>query len=155
MDIKEIEEKAYKILEKYIEKLGYEVILIEFTKDRNWTLRIYIDKPDGVTIEDCVKVSELIDPLLDVEDFISGRYNLEVSSPGLNRPLRKIEHFKNAINEKVKINVTEPFEENNRHNYKGILKNVDDDKIFIETKKDEIKEIPINLIKKANLIYKF
>jgi len=71
MDIKNIEQKTYKLLENYLDSLGYELILVEFLKEqKGWTLRLYIDKKGGVSIDDCVKVSELIDPLLDVEDYI-------------------------------------------------------------------------------------
>ncbi len=156
MEPKEIIEKSYNILEKFIESLGYEVVLIEFQREQiGWVLRVYIDREGGVTINDCVKVSELISPILDVEDFIDYSYNLEVSSPGVNRPLRKPEHFEKVIGEKVKVILEEGLEEyDNRKNYKGILKIVNNDNIVIEINKKDYK-IPIRKIKKANLIYKF
>ncbi len=156
MDKKEIVEKTYKLLENFIESLGYEVIEIDFLKEqKGWVLRIYIDKEKGVTIDDCVKVSETISPILDVEDYINFSYNLEVSSPGLNRPLRKEKHFKKVIGEEVKISLEEGLEEYNmRKNYKGILKKVENEILTVEIDKKEYK-IPISKIKKANLVYKF
>ncbi len=156
MKTKEIIEKSYNILEKFIESLGYEVLLIEFQREQiGWVLRVYIDKDGGVTIDDCAKVSELISPILDVEDYIQSSYNLEVSSPGLNRPLRKKEHFEKVLGEKVKIVLEEGIEEyDNRKNYKGKLKEVSEQDVVIEIDKKNYK-IPIKKIKKANLIYKF
>ena len=156
MENKEIIEKSYRILEGFIESLGYEVVLIEFVKEQiGWVLRIYIDKEGGVTIDDCVKVSELVSPILDVEDYINFPYNLEISSPGVNRPLRKKEHFNKVIGEKIKIVLEEGIEEyNNRKNYKGILKKVSEDSLTVEIDKKDY-EIPLEKIKKANLVYKF
>jgi len=157
MNPKEIVKKTYDLIEKYIESLGYEVVSIEFLKDRKgWVLRIYIDKENGVTIDDCVKVSELVSPILDVEDYINFSYNLEVSSPGVNRPLRKVEHFEKVIGKEIKVTLEEGLEEYNmRKNYKGILKEVKNgDILIIEIDKKDYK-IPIKEIKKANLVYKF
>ncbi len=156
MDKKEIVEKAYKTLEKFIESIGYEVISIEFLREQiGWVLRIYIDKEGGVGIDDCAKVSELISPILDVEDFIEVSYNLEVSSPGVNRPLRKEEHFRKVIGETIKVSTEEGIEEYNmRKNYKGKLKGVNDAKIEIEIDK-KIYKIPLSKIRKANLVFKF
>ena len=154
MDIKRIEEKTYNLLEDYLQSLGYELVFVEFTNEnRGWVLRLYIDKEDGVNIDDCVKVSETVDPLLDVEDFIKASYNLEVSSPGVNRPLRKREHFEKVIGEKIKVVLKEPLE-NKRRNFKGKLIDVKSDSILMEVKNGDI-EFLLKDIKKANLIYKF
>ena len=156
METKKIIEKSYEVLENFIESLGYEVVLIEFQREQiGWVLRIYIDKEGGVTIDDCAKVSELISPILDIEDYIKSSYNLEVSSPGLNRPLRKVEHFKKAIGEKIKVILEEGMEEyNNRKNYKGVLLDVNKEEIEVEIDKKAYK-IPLKKIKKANIVYKF
>ncbi len=154
MNTKKIEEKAYELLEGYLASVGYEVLLIEFLRNqKGWVLRIFIDTESGVTIEDCSRVSELIEPLLDVEDIIKISYSLEVSSPGLNRPLRKLEHFKKVIGETVKVVLSEPVE-GNRKNFKGKLLKAEDDLITVKTE-NEIFEIEIKNIKKANLIYNF
>ncbi len=154
MNAKKIEDKAYSLLEDYLDSLGYEVVLIEFLRDqKGWVLRVFIDGESGVTIDDCVKVNDLISPLLDVEDFIKVPYSLEISSPGVNRPLRKPEHFKKVIGEDIKVSITEPVE-NNRKNYKGKLLEADNDKIVIEVDNKTV-EILIDNIKKSKLIYKF
>ncbi len=155
MDAKKIEAKIYELIEDYLKSVGFELILAEFLREQQgWVLRLYIDKEDnGVTIDDCAKVSELIEPILDVELNINFPYNFEVSSPGLNRPLRTLEHFKKVIGENIKIQLKEPLE-NNRKNFKGNLKKVSNSHIFIDVNGNEI-EIPVLQIKKANLIYKF
>ena len=154
MNIKFIEEKTYELIEEYLESLGYEVIFVEYSKEQSgWVLRIYIDKDAGVTIDDCVKVNDLISPILDVENFIKSSYTLEITSPGFNRPLRKKEHFQKVIGEKVKITLNEPLA-NNRKNFKGKLLKIDNDKIFLEVH-DGVVELLLTQIKKANLIYKF
>ncbi len=154
MDAKKIELKVYQLIEDYLSSIGYELILVEFLRSQNgWILRLYIDKEGGVTIDDCSQVSELIDPILDVELNINFPYNFEVSSPGLNRPLRKLEHFQKVIGENIKVQLIEPIF-NNRRNIKGILKDVDSSNLLIESNKEKIN-IPFEKIKKANLIYKF
>jgi len=154
MNAKTIEKKAYDLLEDYLESMGYEVVLIEFLRDgKRWVLRIYIDKENGITIDNCAEVSDLISPLLDVEDFIAPSYSLEVSSPGVNRPLRKKEHFEKVVGETVKISLTEPLE-NNRKNLKGKLIHVKDTYVAVEIDK-EVIEVPMTNIKKSKLIYNF
>jgi ribosome maturation factor RimP len=154
MDSKKIELKTYELIEDYLESIGYELILVEFLRDqKGWVLRLYIDKEGGVTISDCSRVSELVNPILDVEMNINFPYNFEVSSPGLNRPLRKLEHFQKVIGENVKIQLKEPIK-NNRQNIKGVLKKVINERVIVETYNEEL-EIPISQIKKANRIYKF
>ena len=154
MNIKNIESKTYELIEDYLESLGYEVVFVEFlTEQKGRVLRIYIDKENGVNIDDCVKVNDLISPILDVENFIKSSYNLEITSPGLNRPLRKKEHFCKVIGEKIKVILKEPIEEN-RKNFKGILIKVNDTSIILSLDNKEF-DIPFKNIKKANLIYNF
>ena len=94
-----------------LERHGYEVVLIEFVA-RQHTLRLYIDRTDGVGVEDCARVSHLVGDVLDAEgisDRIPGRYHLEVSSPGLDRPLVKPKDFQRFVGRQVKITTTEPL----------------------------------------------
>ncbi len=154
MESKKIEQKVYELIEDYLDSIGYELLFVEFLREqKGWVLRLYIDKDGGVTIDDCSKISELVDPILDVELSINFPYNFEVSSPGLNRPLRKIEHFKKVIGEKVKIQLIEPMK-NNRRNIKGTLKEIIGNNMIVKTDNEEL-EVNISQIKKANLIYKF
>ena len=101
------------------------------TEIEDTIFRVYITAPDGVTLDLCADISSDLSPFLDVHPPIGGRYRLEVSSPGIERKLRKTEHFKNAIGEKVKLKV--PAQDR----LKGILKSADNDGITVETKHGE------------------
>ena len=154
MNIKNVESKTYELIEDYLYSIGYEVIYIEFvTEQKGRVLRIYIDKENGVTIDDCVKVNDLISPILDVENFIKSSYSLEITSPGVNRPLRKKEHFRKVIGEKIKVTLNEPIE-GNRKNFKGKLIGINNEKIILNLDNKDFN-IPFENIKKANLIYNF
>ena len=92
------------IVETGASALGYELVAVEYLPQRkNSLLRVYIDSPNGITLDDCEKVSRQISALLDVEDPIKGHYMLEVSSPGVERPLVKPEHFEKFCGERVKV----------------------------------------------------
>ena len=95
---KNIESKVQELIEKEITDLGYELYDVEYLKEgRDFYLRIYINSKEGIGIEDCEKVNNVIDPILDEKDFIKDQYFLEVSSIGLERNLRKEKHFKDEI----------------------------------------------------------
>ncbi len=142
-------EKIEGILEPLATSLGCELVACEWASDLGRRiLRVFIDKEDGVMLEDCESFSRLIDPLLDVEGLVPEKYDLEVSSPGLNRPLRKQKDFEKFTGECVSIKTSEPL--NNRSNYKGLLQGVKGQTIQLEID-HEIFEIPLNLILKANL----
>lgn len=100
-------EKLRALLEPPVESLGYELLHLQMTSQGKQTvLRVYIDAPGGIQVEDCALVSRQISALLDVEDPLSGAYLLEVSSPGLDRPLVKPDHFKQFVGDKAKIVMT-------------------------------------------------
>ena len=91
------------VIEPEIESMGFELVLVQLTTGGNRTLRLFIDAPGGITLDDCATVSRRLDPLLDVEDLVQGDYALEVSSPGIDRPLVKPEHFrKNSSQSRLK-----------------------------------------------------
>lgn len=145
-------EKLLSILEPAVEAAGMEIVEIELLGSaRRGTLRVFIDKPGGVNISDCAKISRSINAILDIEDPFSGSYTLEVSSPGINRPLTKPGHFERHIGEKVRVETRRPIEGNQRK-YIGILKVFDEEtpSITIET---EQKNLIINLddIQKARI----
>ena len=97
-------EKLKILLEPTVEDLGYELVHLELTaQNRNQVLRIYIDAPGGIQVDDCATVSRQLSVVLDVEDPLSQEYLLEVSSPGIDRPLAKPEHFQQFVGEKVRI----------------------------------------------------
>jgi len=98
-----------------VNALGFELVTVEMTgRGAGTVLRVYIDSPDGITVDDCADVSEQVSAVLDVEDPIAGAYTLEVSSPGLDRPLVRPEHFVRVVGEKVRITLREAREDNRR-----------------------------------------
>ena len=98
-----LEKKLTGMFGPVIESMVFELVAVEIAGGGNTILRIYIDSPDGITVDDCTDVSYQISGLLDVEDPLRGKYTLEVSSPGLNRPLVTLDHFKQFTGERVKI----------------------------------------------------
>jgi len=97
-----------RLLEAPLAALGYELVDLDLRMGRNGLLRLYIDREGGVTLDDCEHVSRQISAFLDVEDPMPGRYVLEVSSPGIERRLRTVEHFRRFVNEEVKIQLARP-----------------------------------------------
>ena len=118
-------EQLQALLAPVVEALGYECWGLEFlSQGRHSLLRVYIDKADGILIEDCETVSRQVSGVLDVEDPISGEYTLEVSSPGMDRPLFTLEQFARYVGEQVKIKLRVPFER--RRNFQGVLRGVEE-----------------------------
>ncbi len=141
------------LLEPEVVALGYELLGIELNQNGNGSvLRVYIDKPDGIVVEDCVRVSHQIAGVLDVEDPVHGNYELEVSSPGLDRPLFTIEQIKKFIGETVKLKLYEKH--NGRKRFVGILSSVNDEDIVINCE-DEEYNVPFRLIERARLVPQF
>ena len=146
-------DKIIGLIDPVIVDEGFETIDVEFKNEQiGWVLRVYIDKEGGVNVGDCAAISREVSNLLDVEEAISVPYNLEISSPGLNRPLRKKEHFQKVISERIKVKTKLPVE--NARNFKAKLVEVGDSWIKID---DGVKETKIESdnILKANLIYEF
>jgi len=116
---------------------------------RNPTVRIFIDKPDGVTIEDCTEVSGLVEAVLDADDFISSSYVLEISSPGIERELYSVEDFQRFTGKQVRIKADAI---NGQRNFSGRIVSVEDGTVMVEDKTSGIVSIPYSRIKKANLL---
>lgn len=131
------------------EALGYELVAVELSGGDSSILRCYIDSENGIGIEDCAKASRQFSAILDVEDPISNRYTLEVSSPGLDRPLVSAEHFKKALNEKVKIRMSTALE--GRKRFTGVVKAADDEKVVLEVD-GEIFELMLVEMDRARLV---
>jgi ribosome maturation factor RimP len=132
---------------------GYECWGVEFlSQGRHSLLRVYIDQPDGVLVEDCEKVSRQISGVLDVEDPIASEYTLEVSSPGMDRPLFTLEQFAKHVGEQVKIKLRSPFD--GRRNFQGLLRCVEEQDVVVLVDDHEYL-LPIDLIDKANIIPRF
>lgn len=130
------ESKTEQLLVPITERFGVEIYDIEYIKEgSDWYLRIYIDKPEGVNIDDCENVSRALSDELDKEDFISDAYILEVSSPGLGRTLKKDKHLEKSIGEEVEIKTYKPVDK--QKEFQGILKAFDAESITIETEQEE------------------
>ena len=125
-----IEEKIEKLISKIINNLGYDLYDVEYVKEgKDYFLRIYIDSEKGIDLNDCEKVSNIITELLDKEDYIKEKYFLEVSSPGVERVLRKEKHLKDNIDNEIQIKLFKAMD--GKKQYKGILKNFNNDYIII------------------------
>lgn len=135
-----------------VEALGYELVGVEFIRSRQSTLRIYIDSEDGITVDDCADVSHQVSAVLDVEDPITVAYHLEVSSPGLDRPMFTAEHYTRYLGEEVSIVLRMAMQ--NRRKWQGIIKAVDGEMITVTVDgKDEV--FALSNIQKANLVPHF
>ncbi|HEY6610776.1 MAG TPA: ribosome maturation factor RimP [Pseudomonas sp.] len=146
-------EQLQALLAPVVEALGYQCWGVEFiSQGRHSLLRVYIDNPDGVLIDDCEKVSRQISGVLDVEDPISGEYTLEVSSPGMDRPLFTLEQFAAHVGEQVKIRLRSPYE--GRRNFQGLLRGVEEQDVVVQVDEHEYL-LPIDSIDKANIIPRF
>ena len=138
------------IIEPAVTGLGYELVGVEhLPQGRHSLLRIYIDSEDGVTVDDCGRVSHQVSGVLDVEDPIRGPYTLEVSSPGLDRPLFTAEHFQRFAGNRVKIQLRAP--QQGRRKFSGMLHGMRDEAVVIEQDGEELA-LPIGAIEKANLV---
>ena len=132
---------------------GLELVDVEFNKEgKNWILRIYIDREGGVTLADCQKVSRLAGDLIEVEEVIEPVYTLEVSSPGLNRVLKKEKDFLKYSGKKIYVQCHAPMD--GRKKFTGILTDFIDQSIHLEVDGQHYT-IPLNLVAKANLVIEF
>ena len=133
-----------------VEKMGYELTDIEIkTQDREQLVSIFIDNLTGINIEDCEIVSRQISLLLDVENPISGKYTLEVSSPGLDRKLTKFNHFKRFIGNELRIKLLRSMD--GRRNFRGKLLAANKESIKVQVD-DQLYKLPIDMIEIARLV---
>ncbi len=129
------EERTEKLLDSIVEKFGVEVYDVEYVKEgKEYYLRVYIDKPEGVNILDCENVSRELSDVLDEQDFIPDAYILEVSSPGLGRTLKKDRHLAKSLGQAVEIKTYKPVDK--QKEFEGILKAYDTAQITIEQEGD-------------------
>ena len=137
------------LLQPGAEALGYELVAVEMSGGDTSIVRIYIDSDEGVTIDDCAKASRQFSAILDVEDPISSRYTLEVSSPGMDRPLAKPEHFKAVVGEQVKIRLSTLI--NGRRRFTGELIEANDEFAVVEVDGEQT-ELPYHEMDRARLV---
>ena len=143
--IKRVETDALPVLEEF----GIELVEVQYRREQSgWILRLIIDKQDGISLGDCAAVSREISQLLDIEDFIDQAYNLEVSSPGLNRPLKRIAEFERFVGRKAKIKTIEPI--GGEHVFIGKINRTEGESIVLEVGTKEVT-ILFSQVAKARL----
>jgi ribosome maturation factor RimP len=155
VDIKQL----FSLCEPVVTGQGYELVDLEWKHEAGaWVLRLFIDKPEGpsaIGLDDCASVSRELSAVLDVADALHVAYSLEVSSPGLNRPLKKEADFRRFVGKKAKIRTKRPIgPEATRRNFSGTLVDVGDGKVRIDVG-DQVCEVPVDDVEKANLVYEF
>jgi ribosome maturation factor RimP len=153
----QIEDRARALAEPLAAAEGLELIDLEFLREpQGWVLRLFIDKAGGgVGLEECTQVSRAVETAFDVEDFIPHEYHLEVSSPGLNRPLKKLAHFERVQGKKVHVKTFGPLGDPPRKNFTGTLVAVDPEAVQVDVEGAGQFRIPMKDIAKANLEYEF
>lgn len=148
-----IRKKIADLAEPILGELGFELVDVEYlSKHGRWVLRVYIDKNGGVTIDDCAMVSGELGDLIDIKDIIEHEYVLEVSSPGLNRPLRKDSDFARAVGKKIKVKMSVP--QKGRRNFTGYLKDFHNRSLSLEVE-GRLIILQGAEIEKANVVYEF
>jgi ribosome maturation factor RimP len=149
--VKRSERQIADLLEPTITALGLELWGVEhISQGRHSVLRIYIDNPDGISIEDCERVSRQVSAVLDVEDPIAGEYNLEVSSPGADRRLFSLEQFNLYVGNEVSVRLRTPIE--GRRKLQGRISEVTENTVCLEVD-GVIYQCPFEAVEKANLVF--
>ena len=147
------EQKLAEMLRPAVEETGKELLGCEFISAGNHSvLRLFIAHENGIEVDDCAEVSRQVGAILDVEDPISTEYNLEVSSPGLDRPLFEMAHFQAIVGETVNVRLSIPL--NGRRKFKGKLAAIENDTLIV-TVDGEDYELVMSNVDKANLVYNF
>lgn len=148
-----LRDRLIELLEPVVNSLGYELILLEFSpRDGAGMLRLFIDSPNGIQLADCEKVSREVAGVLDVEDPIRQAYQLEISSPGFDRPLVKPEHFRRFKGEVAKIQMLAPIA--GRKRFQGVIVEAGEGDVQIETPEGPVT-LPLADIDKAKLVPNF
>jgi ribosome maturation factor RimP len=138
------------LIEPAVTALGYELVGVEFTHGKTGVLRVYIDHPEGIGVDDCEKVSHQVSGILDVEDPIRGHYALEVSSPGLDRPLYRERDFERFAGSEVDLRLLAPLD--GRRRFKGVLGGLRDGQVVVRMNDDEELVVALEEIDQARLV---
>ena len=138
-----------RLIEPAVAALGFELVGVEFKSGRRGLLRVYIDSDDGVTVDDCQDVSHQVSALLDVEDPIPGQYSLEVSSPGLDRPLFRAADFERFAGQEVRVRLVAPLQ--GRRKFRGVLVGMRDDRVVVQVEEQELV-VSLDEIDEARLV---
>jgi ribosome maturation factor RimP len=136
-----------------LHQLEYELVDVEFLKEQGRrVLRVTIDRPEGIQLADCEKVNRILDVFLDEKDPIEGPYNLEVSSPGVERPLKKKADYQRFAGREARIHMYAAFQ--GAKKLEGILQGLRDDEVLLQVQ-GEVVALPLDKISKAHLVFKF
>lgn len=146
------EQKLTEMLRPSVEMTGVELLGVEFiSAGNNSVLRLYIDHENGIDVDNCADVSRQVSAILDVEDPISSEYNLEVSSPGVDKPLFEKAHYLAVVGETIEVKLGMP--QNGRRKFKGLLEAVEGDTLVVVVDGEDY-ELPLGNVDKANLVAK-
>ena len=146
-------DQLIELIEPVVTGMEYDFWGIEYiAQGKHSVLRVFIDAEKGIEVDDCAAVSRQLGSVLDVEDPITSEYSLEVSSPGMDRPLFKLEQYKKFIGHHVQLRLRVPFE--GRRKFSGLLKEVEQEDVVIEVDNEEYL-LPIETIDKANVVPQF
>ena len=161
MLVSQLTEKIENLIQPILDDLGCELVDLEYQcEERGWILRFFLDKEGGINLDDCATASREISSLLDVENIISTAYNLEVSSPGIERALKKAKDFERFAGQLAKIKTLEAIDPDvsgkNKKTFVGILSGFEGDDVLLEVQKSASAiRIPLHQIDKANLKFEF
>lgn len=151
--------RVAELAEGLLASIGLELVELEYKREgHDMVLRLYVDKEGGVTLDDCAAVSRELSEILDVEDFIRDRYTLEVSSPGLNRPLKKATDYERYRGRLVKVRTYELLPDdagNQRKTFLGELLGLEEGRVRLQLKEGQTASIPLEKVAKANLEFEF
>lgn len=148
------EQRTEELLNPIMERNGFELVDVEYVKEGGtWYLRAYIDKPGGINVDDCEVVSRRLSDILDEKDYIEEAYILEVSSPGLGRPLKKEKDFKRSLGEEVDVRTYRMIEK--QKEFTGLLKDYDDATVTIEMEDGTLKTFEKSDIALIRLAFDF
>ena len=156
--------RAEALVEPLVRVEGLELIELEYLREpAGWVLRLFVDRPGrdpmskegGVGLEECARVSHAVETALEVEDLVPHAYSLEVSSPGINRPLRRPEHFAKVVGHRVRVKTYGPLGQPPRKSFSGVLLQSGASDITVQVEGGGAFHIPLRDIAKANLDFEF
>ncbi len=149
LDQQHIEMNASNLVLPVLTNIGYQLVACEFVQESGrWILRFYIDKEGGVTVGDCSRVSHAIEDLIAAEDVVPVRYDLEVSSPGVYRPLTRREDYERFLGERVRVRTLHPVD--GRSHFAGVLAGLEGDEVVILIDGERYR-VPLTAIRRAKL----
>lgn len=145
-----IVERIEELIVPHVANLGLEVVDIQYRREQpGWVLRVFIDKPGGVVLSDCEATSRKLRPLIDIAGLVSNDYDLEVSSPGIRRTLKKESDFRKFMGQRAAVKTFSPL--NGRRNFTGFITSVDETQVVLKLENDEEVGLTVANIARANL----